>query len=62
MGKNEETEEELRGSAPIGILEYWNVGILGFGLRLVEPTLRAGSGLGEVIVGMVYWENHIDKA
>ena len=27
----QETEEELRGSAPIGILEYWNVGILGFG-------------------------------
>jgi len=24
-------------------LEYWNVGILGFGLRLVEPTARRGN-------------------
>jgi len=24
------------------MLEYWNVGILGFGLRLVEPTARRG--------------------
>ncbi len=53
---------ELWGFAPIGILEYWSIGILGLGLRLVEPTLRAGSGLGEVIVGMVYWENQIVKA
>jgi hypothetical protein len=25
------------------MLEYWNVGILGFGLRLVEPTARRGN-------------------
>ena len=55
-------EMELWGFAPIGILEYWSIGILGLGLRLVEPTLRAGSGLGEVIAGMVYWENQIVKA
>jgi hypothetical protein len=24
------------------MLEYWNVGILGFGLRLVEPPARRG--------------------
>jgi len=26
------------------MLEYWNVGILGFGLRLVDPTARRGNG------------------
>lgn len=26
-----------------GMLEYWNDGILGFGLRLVEPTARRGN-------------------
>jgi hypothetical protein len=26
----------------IGMMEHWNVGILGFGLRLVEPTARRG--------------------
>jgi hypothetical protein len=25
------------------MLEYWNVGILGFGLRLVEPPARRGN-------------------
>jgi hypothetical protein len=59
MGKMKKQKKNL-GAPPQ--LEYWNVGILGFGLRLVEPTPRAGSGLGEVIVGMVYWENHIDRA
>jgi hypothetical protein len=28
------------------MLERWNIGKMGFGLRLVEPTLRPGSPMG----------------
>jgi hypothetical protein len=43
------------------MLEFWNSGIMGSGLRLIEPPLRpvsprAGSGLGEDN-GMVGLEN-----
>jgi len=40
--KNSETE--LRGFAPIGMLECWNSGIMGFGLRLrfLPVGLQAG--------------------
>jgi len=34
MGLNDissSTKVELRGFAPIGMLEYWNTGIMGFG-------------------------------
>jgi hypothetical protein len=34
---------ELRGFAPIGMLEYWNYGIMGFACR--EPQGRA-KGMG----------------
>jgi hypothetical protein len=29
MGKAEETEEQVRGFAPIGIVELWNGGMMG---------------------------------
>jgi hypothetical protein len=30
----------VRGFAPVGIVECWNIGKMGLGLRLVELTVR----------------------
>jgi hypothetical protein len=37
---------QVRGFAPIGMLEYWDTGMMGTGLRLVELTLRPVSPTG----------------
>jgi len=33
---------QVKGFAPIGMLEFWNSGIMGSGLRLVDLTARRG--------------------
>jgi hypothetical protein len=50
------TQTEL-GASPQ--LEYWNTGVLEYWV-LASGSLSLR--LGEVIVGMVYLENHIEKA
>ena len=32
IAENSRTAQQVRGFAPIGMLEYWNIGIVGFGI------------------------------
>ena len=36
---------QFKGFAPIGMMESWNIGKMGFALRLVEFTLSPGCWL-----------------
>jgi hypothetical protein len=33
---------QVKGFAPIGMVECWNIGKMGFDLRPIEPTARRG--------------------
>jgi hypothetical protein len=37
-----QTENKNKGLAPIGMLEFWNIGIMGSGLRLGEDNGMVG--------------------
>ncbi len=38
-------QQQVRGFAPIGIVECWNIGKMGLGLRLGEDTAILGKWL-----------------
>jgi hypothetical protein len=53
---------QVRGLAPIGMVEFWNIGKMGLGLRLVEPPARRAYGseslrLGEDTAILGKWQN-----